>query len=194
VRLHLHTSQRRVKDCCDLEDIAYHTLISRSIARWLSLCPGLSRMLQMQATQLRIHASCPSTSQFLLWNVFWKFSSELCLRHLRSFVVAFNEQVQNIGKSKASIVEVASCFATVKARIQERQSDVHVKPRYISTKKNSAKARIMTVIHSCQMSLCCICLVLHIWMNGPLYLLNLNALSRFLRLQTTNWETDESCE
>jgi len=33
-------------------------------------------------------------------------------------VVTFNEQVQNIKKSKASFVEVVSCFATVKARIQ----------------------------------------------------------------------------
>ena len=57
------------------------------------------------------------------------------LRHLQSFVVAFIDQVQNIEKSKASLVEVVSCFATVKARIQERQSDVQLKPCYISTKK-----------------------------------------------------------
>jgi len=50
------------------------------------------------------------------------------LRHLQSFPVAFNEQIQNIEKSKASVVEVVSCFATVKARIQEKQSDVHIKP------------------------------------------------------------------
>jgi len=42
-------------------------------------------------------------------------------------VVAFIEQVQNIEKSKASFVEVVSCLATVKARIQERHSDVHIK-------------------------------------------------------------------
>ena len=43
-------------------------------------------------------------------------------------MIAFIEQVQNIKKSKASVVEIVSCFATVKARIQERKSDVHVKP------------------------------------------------------------------
>jgi len=43
-------------------------------------------------------------------------------------VVAFIEQVQNIEKSKALFVEVVSCFATMKTRIQERQSDVHIKP------------------------------------------------------------------
>jgi len=31
-------------------------------------------------------------------------------------------------------------------------------------------------------------------MNGSLYLLNLNALIRFLRLQTTAWEYVEPCE
>jgi len=31
--------------------------------------------------------------------------SEICLRHLQSFLVAFNEQVQNIEKSKASFLE-----------------------------------------------------------------------------------------
>jgi len=47
---------------------------------------------------------------------------------LQSFLVAFIEQNQNTEKSKASVVEVVSCFATVKARIQEKQSDVHIKP------------------------------------------------------------------
>jgi len=39
----------------------------------------------------------------------------------------FYKQVQNVEKSNASIVKV-SCFATVKASIQERQSDMHIKP------------------------------------------------------------------
>jgi len=43
-------------------------------------------------------------------------------RHLHSFVFAFNEQVQNIEKSKAATAEVIPCFATVKARIQVKQS------------------------------------------------------------------------
>ena len=43
-------------------------------------------------------------------------------RHLHSFVFAFNEQVQNIEKSKASIDEVVSYFTSVKAGIQVKQS------------------------------------------------------------------------
>jgi len=52
----------------------------------------------------------------------------------------------------------------------------------------------MTVIYSCQMYLYCTSLVLHIWLNGPLYLLGLNAETRFPRLQETEWENDESRE
>jgi len=44
------------------------------------------------------------------------------------------------------------------------------------------------------MYLYCASLVLHIWLNWPLYLTNLNALTRFLRSQTTEWENVEPCE
>jgi len=50
------------------------------------------------------------------------------------------------------------------------------------------------VIYSCQMYLYCTSLVLRILLNGPLYLLNLNALTRFLPLRTTERENDELCE
>ena len=73
---------------------------------------------------------------------------------------------------------------------------------YLSSQVKSAlrklrdweKSRIVTVHYSCQMYLYCTSLVLHIWLNGPLYLLNLNALTRFLRLQTTAWENVEPCD
>jgi len=43
-------------------------------------------------------------------------------------VAVFSEKVQNIEKTKASIVEVVPCRATAKATIQERGSDVPIKP------------------------------------------------------------------
>jgi len=52
----------------------------------------------------------------------------------------------------------------------------------------------MTVLYSCQMYQYCTSLVLHIWLNGPLYLLNFNALTRFHRLRTTEWENGEPRE
>jgi len=73
---------------------------------------------------------------------------------------------------------------------------------YISSQVKSAlrklrdweKARVVTVHYSCQVYLYCTSLVLHIWLNGPLCLLNLNALTRFLHFQTTDWENLEPCK
>jgi len=43
-------------------------------------------------------------------------------------MAVFNEQVENIEKTKASIVKVVSCCTIAKAIIQERKSDVHINP------------------------------------------------------------------
>ena len=75
---------------------------------------------------LHVHRQANCCSETYFWKIFGRIL--FTLRHLQSFVVVFIEQVQNIEKSKASVVEVISCFATVKARLQERQSDLHVKP------------------------------------------------------------------
>jgi len=66
-----------------------------------------------------------STSAFRVPKLFERIL--FTLRHLQSFAVAFGEQVQNTEKSKASVVEVVSYFATMKTRIQQRQSDLHIK-------------------------------------------------------------------
>jgi len=44
------------------------------------------------------------------------------------------------------------------------------------------------------MYLYCTSIVLYIWLKGPLYLLNFNALARFLRVQATEWENVKPCE
>ena len=52
----------------------------------------------------------------VLKRFFWKFSERTLfntLRHLQLIVVVFNEQVLNTEKSKASFIEVVSCFTTV---------------------------------------------------------------------------------
>jgi len=75
---------------------------------------------------LHVHQQANCCSETFFWKLFERILFRL--RHLQSFVVAFIEQVQNIEKSKASVVKVVSCFVTVKARMQEKQSEVHFKP------------------------------------------------------------------
>jgi len=70
---------------------------------------------------------------------------------------------------------------------------MYISSQVISALRKLRKARIMDVIYSCEMHLYCTSLVLYIWLNGPLYLLNLNSLTKFLTLQATEWENDEPC-
>ena len=164
---------------------------------------SLQRLQFLMDHKLSLGSNIPTTSNSETFLVFflWEFQRRPLLRmnnhtlgitglrHVQSFVVAFIEQVENIEKSKASVVEVVLCFVTVKARIQEIQSDVHIKPSYISTKEiQRRQGSWLWFIHvrcSCIVKVC----VSHLaeW-TGSLYLLNLNALTRFFGLQTTNWE------
>jgi len=52
----------------------------------------------------------------------------------------------------------------------------------------------MTVYYSCQMYLYCTSIALYICLKGPLYLLNFNALTRFLLVQTIEWGNVKPCE
>jgi len=120
------------KDYCDFEDIEFQKRISRSVTRWLSLYRGLPRMLQLYPASNSYFMSIVKPTVVLkrfFMEILW--ANSVHIKTLQSFVCAFIEQVQNIEKSRASVVEVVSCFTTVKARIQERQSDVHIKPSWI---------------------------------------------------------------
>ena len=102
-------------------------LISRSVTRWLSLYRSWPRMLQLLPASnsylMSIDKPAVVLKRFLeiLWANFV---------HIKTFAVicgCFYWANSEYKKSKASVVEVVSCFATVKARIQEKQSDVHIK-------------------------------------------------------------------
>jgi len=126
VWLHLRSSQRRVKRLLWLCRNWVPKRISRSVTRWLSLSQPAKDASIVPSFKFRLHvhrqANCCSETCF--WKSFGRI--QFTLRHSQSFVVAFIEQVQNFEKSKASVFEVVQGFATVKARIQERRSDVHI--------------------------------------------------------------------
>ena len=52
--------------------------------------------------------------------------SLLYLKHLQSFVVVLNEQVQNIEQSKASINEVRSSLNAVKSTVEKRSKQMFI--------------------------------------------------------------------
>ena len=129
VWLHLHSSQSKVKRllwlCGYCVPNTYFSernqvvITLSQLAKDASIVPSLKFILH-------VHRQAKCCSETFFWICFERIL--FTLRYLQLFVVAFIEQVQNIEKLKASVVEVVSCLATVKARIQERQSDIHIKP------------------------------------------------------------------
>ena len=155
---------------------------------WLPLYRSLPRMVQLYPAPNSLHFMSMDKTAVVQKRFFLIFERILfTLRHLQSFVVAFIEQVQNIEKSKASIVEVVSCFFTVKARFKRGNQ------MYISSQVKSALRKFSEgKDHDCDSFMSDVPVLykscvshLAIWTN-LLYLLNLNALTRFFRLQTTN--------
>jgi len=173
-------------------DLEFQKLISHSVTRWLSLYPSLpvdASNVTCFKIVLHVHRQANCCSE----TFFWKFSARTLfktLRYLQSFLVAFNEQVQNIEKSKHQLLRLHRVSPLW------RQGFNRDNQMYLSSQVKSAlrklrdweKAKIVTVYYSCQMYLYCTSVVLHIWLNGPLYLLNSNVLARLLGLQTTEWE------
>jgi len=143
VWLHLHSSQERVKRslwlCGYRVPKTYFsqrnqtTITLSQLSKYASNVPSFTIILH-------VHWQTNCCSGTIFWK-FCKLTLFNTLWHLQSFVVAFNEQVKNTEKSKASFVEVVSCSTTVKARIQVRQSDVHIKPSEISTMKTQRRQK-----------------------------------------------------
>jgi len=95
------------KDYCDFVNLEYQKLIPHSVNRWLLLYPSLpsdASNVPSVTFVFHVHRQANCCSEKFFRNSL----SELCLktlRQLQSFLVAFNEQVQNIEKSKAPFVE-----------------------------------------------------------------------------------------
>ena len=98
--------------------------------------------------------------------------SELYLKHLQSFNAVFNEQVQNIERSKASIGEVRSCLNAVKSTIKERKKHMLLS-RQIKSKLNQLREEGQD--HACD-SFLWDAFAWNTWINGLDCFTNLNAL------------------
>ena len=110
-----------LNDYCNFVDAEYRKLLSHSVTRWLSLYPySLSRMLEMYPA-LQSYFTSIDKPPTVLKRFYEAPLSELYLKHLQSLIAVFNEQVENIERSKASIGGVRSCLDAVKSTIKERK-------------------------------------------------------------------------
>ena len=117
-----------LKDYCNFVDTEYRKLLFHSVTRWLSFYPSSSRMLQMYPA-LQSYFTSIEKPPIVLKRFYKARLSKLYLKHLQSCIAIFNEQVQNIERSKASIYEFRSCLDAVKSTIKERKKHMFISPQ-----------------------------------------------------------------
>jgi len=135
--------------------------------------------------------SAPSPRQLSFWTSFWKFSERTLFKTFAiNFWLFLMSKFRILRSRKHHLLRLYRVSPLWRQGFnRDSQTDMHIKPRKSALRKlrDWEKARIVTVYHACQMHLYCASLELNFWLNRPLYFLNLNALTRFLRLQTTEW-------
>ena len=114
-----------LKDYCDFVDVEYQKLLSYCITRWLSLYPSISRTIDMFPA-LKSYFLSIAKPPVKLKRFYESSVSVLYLKYLQSFVTVFNEQVQNIEQSKASINEVRSSLNAVKSTVEKRSKQMFI--------------------------------------------------------------------
>lgn len=124
-----------LKEYCDFVDINYKKLLSHSATRWLSLYPGLTRLLQMYPA-LKSYFLSIEKPPVALKKFFENEVTELYLWHLQSVVCIFHETVAKIERSKNSVIEILECLFSVGNILKNRQSQQFVSIKVKSMLKN----------------------------------------------------------
>lgn len=108
-----------LKEYCEFVEVEYRKLLSHSKTRWLSLFPGLTRLLQMFPA-LKSYFSSIDKPPVILKNFFSNELAELYLWHMHSFVSIFHKNIEKMERSKNSIIEITTALQDMESMIVER--------------------------------------------------------------------------
>jgi len=124
----------------------------------------------------------------VLKHFFGSSLNELCLKHSQSFQLLLMSKFRILRNPKYHLVTLYRVSPLWRQGFN-RDNQMYMSSQVKSTLRKLRdweKGRIVTVYYSCHMYPYCTSLLLHIWLNGPLYLLNVSALTRYRRLQITD--------
>uniref|UniRef100_A0AAR2JRD4 DUF4371 domain-containing protein n=1 Tax=Pygocentrus nattereri TaxID=42514 RepID=A0AAR2JRD4_PYGNA len=99
-----------LKEYCEFADVNYRALLSHSKTRWLSLFPGIERLLQMY----------PALKAFFL-RFFEDEFSEIYLWQMHSLISVFQSNIQEMEREDNSVVEVKRILNKVQSLLHERK-------------------------------------------------------------------------
>ena len=117
---HIYTVRtENLKEYCEFVDIEYRTLLSHSKTRWLSLFPGIERLLQMFPA-LKSFFLSQEKPPVVIKKFFEDDFSEIYLWHMHSLMSVFHSHILEMERRDNSIVEVRNILNKVHTMLEER--------------------------------------------------------------------------
>lgn len=119
---HIYTVRtEKLKEYCEFAEVEYRKLLSHSKSRWLSLFPGITRLIEMfpALQSFFLSQEQPPT---VIRKFFENEMSEIYLWHMHSLMAVFHTHIQTIEKESNSVVEVLRNLESVCKVLAERKN------------------------------------------------------------------------
>jgi len=108
-----------LKEFCEFVDIEYRQLLYHSPTRWLSLFPGLNRVLQMYPA-LKFYFLSSDSCPKILKNFFESNLGEVSLWFAHSIMYKFYEKTKELETEKNSVMETISILKCLITMLEQR--------------------------------------------------------------------------
>src|SRR6218665_253268 len=109
----------QLKEYCEFVEVEYRQLLYHSKTRWLSLFPGIQRLLEMFPA-LKSFFLSQDKSPAVIRKFFENDLSELYLWHLHSVMSMFQSHIGEIERENNSLLEVINCLKSVQSVLRCR--------------------------------------------------------------------------
>ncbi|XP_026547991.1 uncharacterized protein LOC113429697, partial [Notechis scutatus] len=110
-----------LQEYCEFVEVEYKRLLSHSKTRWLSLFPGITKLLQMHSA-LKSFFLGQSNPPAVLKSFFEHEFSELYLWHMHSLMNAFHLHIEEMERENNSLAEVMKTLDSVHTILLDRRA------------------------------------------------------------------------
>ena len=112
----------QLKEYCEFANCEYKRLLSHGKTCWLSLFPGISRLLEM-FSPLKSYFLSQEHPPIVIKRFFVNEISELCLWHMHLLMSVFHERIQVVEREYNSVAEVLKNMELVHKVLVERKNE-----------------------------------------------------------------------
>lgn len=127
VKIYFHFSiytvrTEKLKDFCEFVNVQYKTLLSHTKTRWLSLSPGVDRVLLLFDALSSYFLSDENSPQVLV-TFFSSETTKFWLLFIQAQLQLFNDSIKKIERSDITAMEVANIYKSLYKKILNRLED-----------------------------------------------------------------------